>query len=120
MEERIKGSIYEKEQLLSKLKMSYYPELDSHIRDKVKVLQDLSNFANKKELEHTTGADKSNLATKSDFFALTAEVSKLYFKELVKVPIGLNYLKINVYDLYVGMLKAVPKYLKKIFEKCSE
>ena len=25
--------------------MSYYPELDSHIRDKVKVVLDLTNYA---------------------------------------------------------------------------
>ena len=28
--------------------MSYYPKPDSHIRDKVKVLLDLSNYATKK------------------------------------------------------------------------
>ena len=28
--------------------MSYYPELDSHIRDNVKVVLDLSNYDNKK------------------------------------------------------------------------
>ena len=28
--------------------MSYYPERDSHIRDKVKVVLDLSNYATKK------------------------------------------------------------------------
>ena len=33
------------------------------------------------------------------------------------VPTGLNYLKINVYDLYVGKLKGVPKDLKKNLEK---
>ena len=31
--------------------MSYYTEPDSHIRDKVKVDLDLSNYATKKELE---------------------------------------------------------------------
>ena len=30
------------------LQMSYYPKPDSHIRDKVKVLLDLSNYASKK------------------------------------------------------------------------
>ena len=30
------------------LQMSYYPKSDSHIRDKVKVLLDLSNYASKK------------------------------------------------------------------------
>ena len=29
--------------------MSYYPELDSHIRNEVKVVLDLSNHATKKE-----------------------------------------------------------------------
>ena len=28
--------------------MSYYPDPDSHIRDKVKVVLDLSNYATKK------------------------------------------------------------------------
>ena len=37
--------------------MSYYPEPNSHIRDKVKVLLDLSNYGTKKELEHATGLD---------------------------------------------------------------
>ena len=39
--EKIIGSFYEKELLLSKLKMSYYLEPYSHIRDKVKVVLDL-------------------------------------------------------------------------------
>ena len=29
--------------------MSYYPEADNHIRDKLKVVLDLSNYAIKKE-----------------------------------------------------------------------
>ena len=32
--------------------MSYYPEPDSHIRDKVKVLSYFSSYATKKELEY--------------------------------------------------------------------
>ena len=36
--------------------MSYYPEADSHIRDIVKVVLDLTNNATKKELDRTTGA----------------------------------------------------------------
>ena len=39
---KIVGSFSEKE-LLSKLKMSYYPEADSDIRGKVKVILHLSN-----------------------------------------------------------------------------
>ena len=57
--------------------MSYYPEPDSHIRDKVKVVLDLSNYATKKEFEHATGVDASDLAAKRDFIALKAEVDKL-------------------------------------------
>ena len=37
--------------------MSYYPETDSHNREKVKVVLDLSNYAPKKELDHATGVD---------------------------------------------------------------
>ena len=44
--------------------MSYYPKPDSHARAKVKVVLDMSNYATKKELEHATGADTSNLAAK--------------------------------------------------------
>ena len=51
--------------LLSILYMSNYPEPDSHVRDKVKVLLDLSNYATKKELELATGIDTSDLAAKT-------------------------------------------------------
>ena len=34
--------------------MSYYPELDSHIKDKIKVVIHSSNYATKKELDHAT------------------------------------------------------------------
>ena len=44
--------------------MSYYPEPNSHIRDKVKVILDSSNYATKKELDYVTGVDTSNLAAK--------------------------------------------------------
>ena len=44
--------------------MTYYPEPDSHIRDKVKVVLDLPNYATEKELEHATGVDASNLDAK--------------------------------------------------------
>ena len=41
--------------------MSYYPEPDSHIRYKVKVVLDLSNYATKKKLDHAAGVDTSDL-----------------------------------------------------------
>ena len=40
--------------------MSYYPEPDSHIRDKVKLVLNLSNYAIKKELKHATGVGTLN------------------------------------------------------------
>ena len=57
--------------------MSYYPEPDSHVRDKVKIVLDLSDYATKKELEHATGIDPSDLAAKKDFIVLKAEVCEL-------------------------------------------
>ena len=60
---------------LSKLHMSCYPEPDSHKRDKVKIVV-LSNYASKKELEHTLGVDTFDSDAKKDFIALTAEVNK--------------------------------------------
>ena len=38
--------------------MSYYPEPGGHVRDKIKVVFDLSNYANKKELEQFYGRKK--------------------------------------------------------------
>ena len=50
--------------------MSYYPEPGCHIRDKVKVVLDLSNYATRKYVEHVTGINTSDLAVKKDFIAL--------------------------------------------------
>ena len=48
--------------------MSHYPEPHSQIRDEVEVVSGLSNYATKK-IEHATGVDISDLATKKDFIA---------------------------------------------------
>ena len=79
--------------MLSKLYMSYYPEPDSHIRNKIKIELDLSNYATKKELEHATGIDTSDLAAKKDFMALKAEVGKLNIVKLVNVLTSFDNLK---------------------------
>ena len=92
--------------------MSYYPEPDSHITDKVKVLLDLSNYATKKELEHATGIDTSDLTAKKYLVALKAYVDKLDINK-TNVPTSLNNLKIKVDDLDVGKLKTVPVDWKK-------
>ena len=68
---------------------------DNQIRDKVKVLLDLSNYTTKK-LEHTAGADAPNLTAKKDFVTLKAQVEKLGINKLLIVPTGLNNLKVKV------------------------
>ena len=63
--------------------MSCYLEQDNHIRDKVKVVSDLSNHATKKELDHSIGVDTSDLATYKDFIALKTKVDILDFNKLL-------------------------------------
>ena len=86
--------------------MSYYPEPDSHIRDHVKVVLDLTNYATENELDHATGVDTSDAAAKKDFIALKAEADKLDINKLANVPTTLHNLKTKVDDLDVGKLKA--------------
>ena len=70
--EKIIRSFYEKELLQIILQMSYYPQPDSHIKDNVKVVLDLLNYATKNELNHATSVDTFDLAAKKDFIALKA------------------------------------------------
>ena len=94
--------------------MSYDPDGDSYIRDKVKVILDLSNYGTKEELDHATGIDTSDLAAKKDFIALKAEVVKLDINKLTKVPTSLNNLEIKTDYLGIGRLKLLPVVLKKL------
>ena len=80
--------------------MSYYPELDSHIRDKVKVVLDLPNFATKKELEQATSFDTSDLAA----IGLKA-VEKLGDNKLTNVSINLNDLERKLKTVSVNLKK---------------
>ena len=69
--------------MLSKLRMSCYAEPDSHIRDKDKVVLDLTKYAAKKNYatkNGATGVDTSSLAAKIDFITLKAEAGKLDIK----------------------------------------
>ena len=50
--------------------MSYFPEPDSHIRHKAKVVLESLSYSIKKELEHASGVYTSDLATKKYFVAL--------------------------------------------------
>ena len=88
--------------------MSQHPELENHITDKVKVVLDFTSYATKKELEHATGVDTSDLAAKKDFVALKAEVDQLDINKLANVPTSLNNLKTKVDDLHVGRLTTIP------------
>ena len=100
--------------------MSYYPKADSHIRDKVKVVIDWSNYASKKELKHAKGNDRWNLAAKCYFNALKPEVDTLNFNKMIKVPTGLNDLKTILDDLDAGKLKTVPKHSKELSDIVSK
>ena len=57
--------------------MSLYQERESHIRQKVKVVLDLSNLAIIKILEHATGVNASDLAANKEFFTVKVEADKL-------------------------------------------
>ena len=81
--------------------MSYYPERDSLIRDKVKVLLELPNYGTKKELESSTCIDTSDLATKRYFIVLKTQVDMFNINELANVLTGLNNFRTNVNDLDV-------------------
>ena len=48
--------------------MSHYSEPDIHIKDKVKVVLNLSSYGSNKELKDTRAIDTSNLAAKKTLF----------------------------------------------------
>ena len=78
--------------------MSYYQQPDSRLRDKVKLVLDMSYYPTKKELDHATGVDRYDLAVKKEFIALKV-VHKLDINKLVNVPASLNNLKTKVHYL---------------------
>ena len=69
----------------------------------------MSHYPTKKELEHATGIDSSDVAAK-----LKAEVYRLDINKLTTVPTNLNNLKTKVDDLDVGKLKTAPIGFKKL------
>ena len=72
--------------------MSYYPDIDSDIRDKVKVVLDLTNYIN------ACSIDTSDLAAKKDLIAFKADVDKLKITKLTNVSTSLNNFKTKVDD----------------------
>ena len=95
--------------------MSCYPEPDSHIDAKVKVVLDFTHCATKKELEHATCIDTSDWAVTKRFHCLKAEVYKIVIAKLVNVPTSLNNLKRKA---DIDKLITVPEDLKKV-KLCS-
>ena len=87
--------------------MSYYPEPDSYIRHKVKILIDLANYATKKKFGHATRSDTSESAAKNNFIAFKGEVNKLHINKLDDVSNSFNNLKTKVHGLDVVKLKTV-------------
>ena len=90
---------------LSNFWRSYYSESDSHIiRDKVKVLLELSNYATEVKLKDATGVD---------IIAINAEVHKLDTNKLVNVR-RINNVKTKRDDLVIKKLKSVYVDLKEL------
>ena len=79
--------------------MTYYPETDSHIRDKVKVVLALSNYDTKIRTCYRHWyilfilIDTSDLAAKKDVIALKVKIGKLEINKLSNAPTILNNLK---------------------------
>ena len=83
-------------------------EPDSHIRDKVKVIQDLTNYAAKsnQNMRHLL-INLIQLLKK-----MKIEVDKLVINRLLNVPTNQNYLNAILDDLDVGKFKTFPVDLK--------
>ena len=116
--EKIIGKFYEKHLLLIILYIRYYPEPVCHIKFKIKAVLDLfiqsTIYATKKELDHATGVDTSDLAAKNYFIALKAKVDKLDINKPVNVPSSLYNVETKVCDIDVGNSRTVPADLKKL------
>ena len=93
--------------------MIYYSEPYSHIKDKVKVVLDLSNYATKKELNDASGVEASSLAAKRDFVKLKNQIS-------INASSGLNNLKTKADDLDVNKLQNISVDLNKLHALVSK
>ena len=61
---------------ISLYKMSYFPELYTGSKNKIKVQLNLSNHATKFDLKNTTGIDKSKFARKGDLASLKSDIDE--------------------------------------------
>ena len=74
---------------MSLYKMNYYPELDRHNRNKIRVEWDISNNATKSVLKVAALAATSEL---NDLASTKSDVDKLEANKLQSVPTDLNVL----------------------------
>ena len=83
-------------------------EPDSHIRDKVKVIQDLTNYAAK------SNQNMRHLLINLIYLLkkMKIEVGKLVINRLLNVPTNQNDLNAKLDDLDVGKFKTFPVDLK--------
>ena len=99
--------------------MSYYPQPENRIRDKVRLILYLSDYATKKNYRMLQALMHPIYLLKK-CVALKAEIEKLDINKLAIVPTSLNNLKISIYDLDVGKLKTAPVDLKKLSDLVSK
>ena len=94
--------------------MSYFPELVSHIKNKIKPESDLSNYETKSDIEKETAIDRSKFAKKDDLASLETDVDKLGIGKLKVAPDNLNKSESKVNKTDVDELKMFQLTLKKL------
>ena len=116
--EKVIGKFYEKHLLLIILYIRYYPESACHIKFKINAVLNFliqsTIYVTKKELDHATGVDTSDLAAKNYFIAFKAKVDKLDINKPVNIPRSLYNVKTKVCGIDIGNSRTVPVDLKKL------
>ena len=116
--EKVIGKFYEKNLLLIILYIRYYPEPACHIKFKINAVLNFliqsTIYVTKKELDHATGVDTSDLAAKNYFIAFKAKVDKLDINKPVNIPRSLYNVKAKVCGIDIGNSRTVPVDLKKL------
>ena len=90
----------------------YFPKSYSRFGRNVKVELDLSNQATKNDLKGPTGTDASNLALKSNFAKLKAEVDKIDVDKLKNAAANWSKLSDVVNNEAVKKLRMINQPLK--------
>ena len=90
--------------------MSYFTELYTHSKSKIKVELDLSNYTTKSDIKNATGVDTSSFAKKSYLASLKSDADELDIDKLKNVPSGLDSLKSKVDPLDFDKLNPVPTF----------